>query len=384
MAPRAAQLPFLGLFWLVGDVNRVSRLGRKKRGPKRILASLVAWIVPACALLVFGSLFADANPLLSDWFALLDPRLLFDPEVMRHLLFWSIILCLIWPLLHLRLSRQSPTPKLAAPAALADAGPLFGESAILRSLVLLNALFALQTGLDITYLWAGVALPNGMTYAAYAHRGAYPLVLTALLAAGFVLAAMRRGGPAEKSLWIRPLVLVWVSQNVILMISSMLRLNLYVATYSLTYLRLAAFIWMGLVAAGLLLIVAQILRRESNGWLLEMNARSLALALFGACLFNAPAFVADYNVAHCREVRGFDAALDQTYLLSLGPQAIPAIDDFARGVPGHEGDGLSARSRMARPSDDWRGWSFRAWRLRRYLAMNSGVTRSAAAPLIQQ
>ena len=35
------------------------------------------------------------------------------------------------------------------------------------------------------------------------------------------------------------------------MISSILRLDLYVGIYSLTYWRVAAFIWMGLVAVGL-------------------------------------------------------------------------------------------------------------------------------------
>ena len=49
----------------------------------------------------------------------------------------------------------------------------------------------MQTGLDLAYLWGGLALPDGMSHAEYAHRGAYPLVVTALLAAGFVLIAMR-------------------------------------------------------------------------------------------------------------------------------------------------------------------------------------------------
>ena len=60
-----------------------------------------------------------------------------------------------------------------------------------RSLILFNALFALQTGLDLAYLWGGANLPDGMSHAEYAHRGAYPLIATALLAAGFVLIAMR-------------------------------------------------------------------------------------------------------------------------------------------------------------------------------------------------
>ena len=61
----------------------------------------------------------------------------------------------------------------------------------MRSLVLFNLLFAVQTVMDVHYLWRGAALPDGMTYATYAHRGAYPLIVTALLAAGFVLVAMR-------------------------------------------------------------------------------------------------------------------------------------------------------------------------------------------------
>jgi hypothetical protein len=143
---------------------------------------------------------------------------------------------------------------------------------------------------------------------------------------------------------------------------------------------------MGLVAVGLILIVVQIVWRKPNGWLLEMNFRALALALFGACLLNAPAFVAEYNVAHCREVRGAGASLDQGYLWSLGPQVIPALDTFyKRVVPSREINGLSARKNLVQLSDNWRGWSFRAWRLSRYLAINPGITppADASSPLIQ-
>src|SRR4029450_12672491 len=100
----------------------------------------------------------------------------------------------------------------------------------------------------------------------YAHRGAYPLVVTALLAAAFVLVAMRPGGPAEKSRVIRPLVYLWVGQNVLLVASSILRLDLYVDIYMLPYWPIAAFIWMGLVALGLILIMARIaLNRPDRG-----------------------------------------------------------------------------------------------------------------------
>ena len=144
---------------------------------------------------------------------------------------------------------------------------MFGKAAILRALLVFNLMFAVQTVLDAAYLWGGVALPDGMSYASYAHRGAYPLIVTALLAAGFVLAAMRPGSATSNDGLIRWLVYLWVAQNIVLVISSILRLDLYVGIYALTYWRVAAFIWMGLVAAGLVLIIARIAGGKSNRWL---------------------------------------------------------------------------------------------------------------------
>ena len=248
--------------------------------------------------------------------------------------------------------------------------------AVTRSLILFNVLFALQSGLDLTYLWGGASLPDGMTHAHYAHRGAYPLIVTALLAAGFVLIAMRPGGPAEQSSLIRPLVLAWIGQNILLVISSIFRLDLYVAAYSLTYLRLAAFIWMVLVAAGLLLMLIQIKLKKPNSWLVTANAISLALVLYGCCFINAPRLVASYNVEHSRENGGTGPNLDLHYLASLGPQALPPIDAHVTKIPVLRSIARDLRHNhetRRRPAN-WRGWDFRTWRLDRYLANNPVVS----------
>lgn len=370
-APRAAALPFLGPFRLLGDLIRASRLTRMKRTAFSF-ASLVSWILPVAALILFGLLLADGNPLLENWFGFLLALKFVDWAWGRHLLFGLFILCLIWPLIHFRRTAPKRAAKAPATPTLAWNDPLLGAAAMARSLILLNALFALQSATDFAFLWGGMALPERMSYAAYAHRGAYPLVLTALLAALFVLLAMRKGGPAERSNLIRPLVLVWIGQNILLVISSIFRLTLYVAAYSLTELRVAAFIWMILVTTGLTLIVVQILRGRSNAWLLEMNARALAMALFGAALLNIPAIVANYNIAHCHEAGGEGPSLDYTYLWSLGPQTIPALDDIVRVVPTALGPDQSMRAQLARnlPSEDWRSRDYRSWRLRRYLAIH--------------
>lgn len=386
----AFKLPLHGPGWLFADLKHARALARQTEKPIPRLRSLEAWVVPAIFLTVFLWLFASANPLIERWLGEIDFTLLWNFVELDRLVFWAAIIVAIWPFIHVRAARESARKALAGAAiggAASDPDGFLGATAILRSLVLFNALFALQTGLDIAYLWGGAALPDGMSYAAYAHRGAYPLVGTALLAAGFALVAMRPGGPAEQSTLIRPLVLAWIGQNIVLVVSSMLRLDLYVAAYSLTELRAAALVWMLLVAVGLILMIVQLQRKKPVSWLLTMNSASLALALYACCFINFPYVVAAYNVEHCREVSGAGPDLDQYYLLSLGPQAIPAIDAYARhGLSAERKEALSGHcqdsnfsycqwrsARLGRLFDDWRGWSFRAWRLDRYLAKNSGA-----------
>ncbi len=367
--------PFRGPFQLAGDFFGALRL-RKRQAPEWLsLGSLIGWIVPLSVFMIFLALFSSGNPLIEYRLMQIDLRVLFNVLDLQRMAFWLLVLCAIWPLI-LRRIRTIPNQASKSSSTVAtepsDFDYLFGVQAMLRSLVLFNALFALQTGLDLVYLWGGATLPDGLSHAEYAHRGAYPLIVTALLAAGFVLIATRPGGPAEKSRLIRPLVLAWTGQNILLVLSSIFRLDLYVAAFSLTYLRLAAFIWMGLVAMGLLLMLIQIILRKPNSWLIAANAISLALVLYVCCLTNTPWLVATYNVEHCREVGGSGPNLDLHYLLSLGPQSLPPLEPHMKEFSPAQSYLLDRISEGRTPQlpGNWRAWGFRAWRLERYLSNN--------------
>lgn len=387
---RVFLLPFCGVPWLCGDVARVSRLAKRRNVGLIAPSALVVWVVPILLFAVFLGLFYDANPLIENavnWIEL-EPSLNWNQPVRFG--FWMVILCLIWPWIHVRNQRRkSRNQAPAAGAAPPTGGPwnkasvqkspvsldaLLGEQAIVRTLLLCNGLFAVQTLLDGAFLWGGLALPDGMTYATYAHRGAYPLVATALLAGGFVLVAMRAGGPADKSRLIRPLVVFWSLQNIGLVISSIERLRLYVAAFSLTNLRVGAAIWMILVLIGLVLVVVQIVWQRSISWLVHGNALSLIVVLYASCFINFPYLEARYNVDHCREVSGSGARLDLGYLVSLGPQVIPALDSLPGSVlatvPCLQETYKIWIADNAAQSADWRSWGFRAWRLHGYLSNN--------------
>jgi hypothetical protein len=335
---------------------------------------IALWLLPAALGTVFVALFAAANPVIEQWVSLLSPKVILEYVSIPRVLFWTAMLALVWPFIQVRWRRRKVVTTTGAGVTAPPPLPPFvspeflGPSAILRSLILFNLLFAAQSILDGIYLWGHVALPANLTYAAYAHRGAYPLIATALLAAAFVLVAMRPGSPAEKSTVIRALVYLWVGQNVLLVASSILRLDLYVDIYMLTYWRIAAFIWMGLVALGLILIVARMALDRSNRWLAGANLIALTIVLYGCSLVNFDALIADYNVAHSREVSGKGASIDVYYLAQLGPQALPAIEKMMPLRPDVHLAGWRDRHVETQRLDmAWRAWGFRSWRLQRRL-----------------
>lgn len=376
---------FCADFWRIRAVFK----GRRKSILGRI--SVAAWAVPLVLSALFFALFYTANPLIERGLSLINVSML--PAPWRVTL-WFLIALFTWPWLSVprwRRKARSGVPALAvSEGSLMFLARFFGTAPVVRSLVLFNLLFAVQSLLDGTYLWARVALPDGVTYADYAHRGAYPLILVALLAGAFVLLAMRPNGPARQSGLVRSLVLIWVAQTILLVISSMLRLKLYVEIYSLTEVRVAAFLWMLLVLVGLILIVVQILRRHSNRWFLGANTVALVAALYGANLVDTPAVIAAYNIAHCHEMGGQGPSLDLWYLASLGPSVIPALETMPKNAfmdallvdsrPLCRGDFVDMLSEMLQASsiENWRQWTFRRWRLNRNLTKDSWLAAAIA------
>jgi hypothetical protein len=370
------RLLLTGSFQLFTDILKAKR-DYRDQGHRLIRTEILAgWIIPVVCGAIFIWLFASANPLIEQWLSIFDiSQQNWELDTARAF-GWFVLVALAWPYLSMRLSEKTLIGRSMVTVNLPvidDANRFFGSNTILRSLVLFNILFAVQTILDAAYLWGGAALPEGMNYATYAHHGAYPLIATALLAAAFVLVAMRPGGAGEQSPVIRRLVYLWVGQNVLLVVSSILRLKLYVDVYSLTLLRVSAFIWMLLVAVGLVLIMARIALGRSNGWLVGANVLVLALTLYACGFVNFAAVIANHNLSYRHETMPNATKPDMAYVLELGPHVIPAVDRYIARHNIKACDSLvDWRNRVAeshiRRMSGWRGLTFRDRRLQHYLA----------------
>ena len=369
------------------DLARYRKRPMWVRRGARGAGALRGWIVPVAFSLIFVWLFAAANPMFERWVEQLGSfgdAWAFDPDRWGG---WIVTGLMCWPFLRVRGCKppkdlvkdvKAMEPQLDGPRL----ASLFSEPAVFRSLLLFNLLFALQNGLDATYLWGGMKLPDGMTYAGYAHRGAYTLIGTALLAAGFVLFTTRQGAPAERSPRVRWLVLLWTAQNALLVQYCVLRLNLYVNVYALTYWRVAAFAWMGLVFTGLMLIIARFVWANSTKWLIEANLVCAVLVLYGIANINLPELIANHNV-RVTPPGETARAVDPVYLAALGPAALPAIDKvlatpnaYKLEHSSHSGTSALALLKRTRAqlvlqvrfqAADWRAWGWRHARTRAYL-----------------
>lgn len=333
-------IPVLGIRDLISLTRQTIRL---KLSPIPLLRN---WALPLGGGLILASLLIEANPILDNWFGdLLHFDLPWD-DLLERVFFWAGLGLLSWPFL----TEQPVKAEHFGPFRPARTLPVgLNAISVRNALVLFNIMLAVQTLLDLNYLWAGASLPDGMTYATYAKRGAYPLLITALLAGAFALAsrpflAERRG--------LRLMVMLWLGQNVALTASSALRLSLYIDAYGLTYLRLHTTIWIAVVALGLSLTAWQIWRERTNLWLLLRCSILGLTTLYIACFINFAHIIARYNLSHF-------AKPDIYYICELGPTAAAAI---------HAAGGLGPKLRAPVPKiKGWRDWGLREWRVTRYL-----------------
>ncbi len=322
-----------------------------------------AWVLPLMVGLVFVGLLAAANPILESWLDLILSYRWKSQSSFGRLFFWGFMAAIIWPFIALRRLRHWIIKPLRTPKTRTKRAPRLGlinPISIANSLVLFNLIFAVQTGLDFLYLWSGAELPAGISYATYAHRGAYPLVATALLAGLFAL--ISRPFTEDSDILLLLLVL-WLGQTILLVLASLYRLDIYIDIYGLTYLRIAAGIWMCLVAAGLVLIGWQIWQGHSNGWLLQMNMFVLAGVLYSCCFVNFGHIIASSNLAQSNAAR-----IDEFYVCNLGANAAGAIRTHAI----QSGQSICDTYQIANEPniDGWRDWGFRKMRVRGYLAAN--------------
>ena len=310
----------------LSDARKVKAF-RAQNGWRGKIFSLANILLPLTAIIVFGILLIIANPLIEETVLQLS---WLDPST--HLLTWMPLISLLS--FTVLFSVLKLKPSLNQKSELVSekfwAAPFFEPIPVIFTLVILNLMFASENILDLRYLWSGTSLPSGMNYAEYVHRGSYTLIVTAILAGALMIFALQPGSQNETSKPLRGLVYLWTLQNLFLVASSAKRTLDYVEVYGMTLWRLSGLIWMGLVAAGLILIVLRVILKRDSLWLLNSNLITAYIVLLICSFSNFSKITANWNVIrsvqHIKPTSIYQTLdIDLDYLADLGASALPAI-----------------------------------------------------------
>ncbi len=357
------------------------RASVKRKASGNNLLDWRMFFLPLISLLVFSLLFALSNPVFED---MIGEIISFRPSLatLRAIAIAFLVLCVLWSV-----EAMLPAPQ-AIPLDLQSPAPawhtsLFSPAPVLATLAVLNGLFLLQNALDAQYIWSGMPMQPGSSYAEYAQRGAATLIVTILLAAFFVILALWPGSRTSQSSAVRLLLYVWIAQNGFLLASCAARLFSYVDAYGMTMWRLSSLVWMGLVGCGLLLVAFRVLANRSNLWLINANTAAAFVILWGSGFVDYKSIVADYNAGWSIGGRPYD---DLAYLYELGPSALPALERLTGKSLNHlDYEANHIRNQLGLRQSDWRSWTLRGhWIQRRLLPEFADLSERGKSAIVVQ
>lgn len=359
---RSAGWSAAGLFaLLVGDVQWKELGGARSHRARQLVLGL---LLAAPVLLLFGSLFASADPafdsLARGLFGGWNTRALFEHIVLIGFLTWMAA-----GLLRTWLARPRGADFVPQGDVKLDALPV--SMAVGTMLLLFTVFVAIQA----RWLFGGAGLVErvtGLSYAEYARTGFFQMVVASGLAlpvlygAEAVLAHADAAARNRVRLMGRlQLVLMGV-----VMASALHRLALYMSVFGLTQDRIVAvavIAWVALVSGW---FAVTVLRGRGERFLLgALNGGFAVLAVLNAV--NPDALIARVNLDRVAEGQPVDAA----YLKELDADAIPVLVERLAVAPESERCGLLlAMRRDVAAERDWRGWNYSVSRGR--AAMQAG------------
>ena len=311
---------FVGMIaLLLSDVSFRQVAGA--RGTGRVIAGVRAALVAIPLLLVFGSLFASADPVFA---RLVSQVFRIDAAaVASHLAVSGIIAWFVGGLLRATvLSNGRGTWRVPFPDG---ALGLTEVSVALGSLV---ALFAAFVIVQLRYFFGGDALVQataGMSYADYARRGFFELVTVSALVLPVLLTGnslLRRDTPRADAVF-RVLSGTLLTLLAIIMYSAIARMRLYESAYGLSEDRLYATVFMGWLAIVFVWFTVTVLRGRERLFTAGVLASGWA-TLIALNVADPSGYVARFNIARA----GQGKEVDVRYIARLGADAAPALVQY--------------------------------------------------------
>ena len=279
------------------------RLPQQLRKSARSRNRLIAFVLPAVAAIVFGSIFVLANPDLFDWVTTRFSRVTTAiTEWLADISIWELPFCALALLVGAGLMRPGLTSRAIGDASTkATIAAEQSESpwyyAYRNTLWTLIVLFGVYLVFEFATLW-GQKFPEGFYYAGYAHQGAAWLTFALALATGTLSLVFRSSMLRDPRIdSIRRLAWIWSASNLLLAIAVYNRLMIYVGYNGMTRMRTIGFFGITVVVIGFTLVVFKIAKNQSFWWLIRAQLIALTLTIIAYSCFPVDYIAHRYNAA---------------------------------------------------------------------------------------
>ena len=239
-------------------------------------------------------------------------------------------------------------------------------------LVLLNTLLMIVNIVDVNYLYM-MQIPEDLSYSQFVHQGTGALI-TSIISAILIILYYFRGTQNfyEKNRTLKFLVYLWIFQNLVLIITTAVRNQMYIEEYGLTYKRIGVYVYLLLSFIGLITTFIKIVAIRSNWFLFRKNAWAAYSVLILSCFINWDLVITVHNVEYCKRI-------DKAYLMQLVPSSLPYLWKHANIPDPHflNETGVIAETNkfdIAWENADWQSWSYEKYRI--YSALNEYRSRN--------
>lgn len=188
-------------------------------------------------------------------------------------------------------------------------------------IIAVNLLLLIVNGLDISWLWLNFEYNGDFSLSQFVHEGTYLLIFSILLSIGIILYFFRKNiNFFPKNGLIKYCSIVWIFQNVILVISVGLRNYYYIDHYGLAYKRIGVFVFLLLTLFGLITLILKITKLKSSFYLIKINTINLFTAFVLLSTVNWDIVIAKHNLSKLNNNK-----VDVTFLLTLSNNTLPLI-----------------------------------------------------------
>lgn len=190
--------------------------------------------------------------------------------------------------------------------------------------VMITVIYLIYSIIQVIFLFSGgMILPEGYTYAEYAHQGFFQLLFLCIFNLILVLCCMSL---FEMNRWLKTILMVFSGCTYVMIASSAYRMILYISCYHLTFLRMLVLWFLALLVVLLAGVMWSICKKKFPLFRFEVAVITVFYLVLSFSHFDY--WIAKYNISQMGDQLEYE---DVSYLCNLSFDAAPVLGKISAG-----------------------------------------------------